>query len=335
MRGLWVTKYTDFNSLTIEELNRSPLKPNQLRILVKAAGVSFATNLVVSGKYQRRPPLPFTPGTECAGLVMEIGSGVKKFSPGDRVFAALDWGGYAEEAVSFEVNTYHLTDAISFAQATNFNSYATAKAALTWPRLLDVRSGDTLLVHGAAGALGLASIELGKILGAEVIATASNEDKLDVARAYGADHVINTSRDKFRDLVLEITCGRGVDKIIDPVGGHTFEQSLRCISFEGRICPIGFSSGIAAPALTNIILIKNISVVGLNFGTYYGWSPQDIRYESECLVRQIMNEFCVLSESGKIKPKVCEKYPLEMFREAMDHVISRRSIGRVVLSMNN
>ena len=334
MRGLLVKEYTDFNSLSIEELESPNLKPNQLRLLVKSAGVSFATNLMVSGRYQRKPPLPFTPGTECAGLVIEIGKNVKNFSVGDRVFAALDWGAYAEEAVSFEVNTYHLTDSISFAQATNFNSYATATAALNWSRLLDVQDGDTLLVHGAAGALGLASIELAKLLGAKVLATASNDEKLVFARDYGADHVINYSNGKFCDLVREITSGKGVDKIIDPIGGSVFDQSLRCIALEGRICPIGFTSGVAASALTNILLVKNISVVGLNFGTYYGWSPNDIRYQSEEMVRKIMNDFCIMSETNKIRPLVCAEYPLESFREAMLHVVSRRSIGRVVLSIN-
>lgn len=331
MRGLWVTEYTDFDRLSVEEIPQAALEPKQIRIRVHAAGVSFAANLVVAGKYQRKPPLPFTPGTECAGEVIECGTDVTRFKPGDRVFAALDWGAYAEEAVAWEVNTYPLTDALSFAQATNFNSYATAMAALTWPRLLNVQPGETLLVHGAGGALGLAAVELGKTLGATVIATASTEEKRTAAADHGADHVIDYSDGSFRDEVQEITGGNGADAILDPVGGEIFEQSLRCIAFEGRICPIGFTGGTAAPAPSNIILVKNISVVGLNFGTYYGWSPRDIRYEVEDRVRPIMEKFCQLANRGEINPEVCAEFPLDQFREAMALVTSRKSIGRVVL----
>ena len=329
MRGLWVTEYTDFDKLSVEDIPRPGLEPNQLRIRVRAAGVSFAANLVVAGKYQRKPPLPFTPGTECAGEVIECGADVTRFKPGDRVFAALDWGAYAEEALAYEVNSYSLTDALTYAQGTNFNSYATAMAALTWLRLLNVQAGETLLVHGAAGALGLAAVELGKVLGATVIATAGTAEKRAAAKQHGADHVIDYSDGAFRDEVLEITAGKGADAILDPVGGAVFEQSLRCIAFEGRICPIGFTGGAASPAPTNIVLVKNISVVGLNFGTYYGWSPNDIRYEAEDRVRAIMDRFCALADEGKINPEVCAEFPLDQFREAMALVTSRESVGRV------
>ena len=191
MRGLWVTEYTDFDKLTVEDVPQPPLEPKQVRIRVGAAGISFSANLVVTGKYQRKPPLPFTPGTECAGTVIECGPDVSRFKPGDRVSAALDWGAYAEEAVAWEVNTYAIPDNLSFPEATNFNSYATSCAALTWPRLLNVQPGETLLVHGAAGAIGLAAIEIGKLLGATVIATASTKEKCAAAEEHGADHIID------------------------------------------------------------------------------------------------------------------------------------------------
>lgn len=332
-RGLWVTEYTDFNKLTIEDIPSPPLEPKQIRLKVGAAGVSFSVNLMVAGKYQRKPPLPFTPGTECAGEVIETGSAVTRFKPGDRVCAALDWGAYAEEAVAFEVNTYPIPDNLSFAQATNFNSYATACAALTWPHLLNVQPGQTLLVHGAAGALGLAGIEIGKILGATVIAAASTKEKRTVASDHGADHVIDYSDGAFRNQVNDLTGGRGADAILDPVGGDVFDQSLRCIAFEGRIAPVGFTAGRAAQIPANIVLVKNISVCGLNFGTYYGWSPNDIRYEMEDRVRAIMNRFYDWAEAGAIRPHVCATFALDDFREAMALVVNRQSVGRVALVM--
>jgi len=335
IRGLLVTKYTDFNNLEINEIPRVNLGPKQVRIRVKAAGVSFSTKLVVEGKYQRKPPLPFTPGTECAGEIIEVGKDVSRFKPGDRIFAALDWGAYAEEAISEEVNTYHLTDSLNFSQAVNFNSYATAMAALTWPRLLNVQKGETILVHGAAGAVGLAALELGKILKTKVIGTVGSSEKQAEALKHGADHIIIHRDEDFRAKVLEFTNGNGANAILDPVGGHTFDQSLRCLAFEGRICPIGFTSGEANKIPSNIVLVKNISVVGLNFGTYYGWSPQDIRFESESLVRDIMERFCSFADLGLINPAVCAEFPLSSFQDAMSLVESRGSIGRVALVMNN
>lgn len=332
-RGLWVTDYTEFDNLTIEDIPRPALEPRQVRLKVGAAGVSFSANLVVAGKYQRKPPLPFTPGTECAGTVIEVGDDVTRFKPGDRVCAALDWGAFAEEAVAWEVNTYPIPDRMSFPEATNFNSYATSCAALTWPHLLNVQPGETLLVHGAAGAIGLAAIEIGKILGATVIATASTAEKRAAASNHGADHVIDYSDGDFRDAVNDLTDGRGANAILDPVGGDVFDQSLRCIAFEGRILPVGFTSGRAAQIPSNIVLVKNITVCGLNFGTYYGWSPKDIRYEMEERVRAVLDRFYRWAEAGAIHPHVCATFPLEQFKEAMALVLSRQSIGRVALVM--
>ena len=333
MRGLWVTEYTNFDKLTVEEIPRPALEPKQIRIKIAAAGISFSANLVVTGQYQRKPPLPFTPGTECAGTVIECAPDVTRFKPGDRVCVALDWGAYAEEAIAWEVNTYAIPDNLGFAEATNFNSYATSCAALTWPRLLNMQSGETLLVHGAAGAIGLAAIEIGKLLGTIVIATASTKEKCSAAKEHGADHVIDYSDGAFRDEVNAITHGRGADAILDPVGGDVFDQSLRCIAMEGRIAPVGFTAGRAAQIPANIVLIKNVTVCGLNMGTYYGWSPNDVRYEMEDRVRAILDQFYHWSKDDKIRPHVCAQFPLDDFREAMAMVTSRQSIGRVALVM--
>jgi NADPH2:quinone reductase len=266
--------------------------------------------------------------------VIECGSAVTRFRPGDRVCAALDWGAYAEEAVAWEVNTYPIPDSLGFAEAVNFNAYATSGAALTWPRLLNVQPGETLLVHGAAGAIGLAAIEIGKILGATVIATASSAEKRDAARDHGADHTIDYSTGDFREAVNAITDGRGADAILDPVGGDVFDRSLRCIALEGRIAPVGFTGGRASQIPANIVLVKNITVCGLNFGTYYGWSPNDVRYEMEDRVRALLDRFRQWAKDGMIRPHVCATFPLDGFREAMALVTSRQSIGRVALVMN-
>ena len=334
MRGLWVTEYSAFDNLTVEDIPAPELEPKQVRIKVGAAGVSFAANLVVAGKYQRKPPLPFTPGTECAGEIVECGAEVTRFKPGDRVCAALDWGAYAEEAVAWEVNTYAIADNLTFAQATNFNSYATSGAALTWPHLLNLQAGQTLLVHGAAGAIGLAAIDIAKIFGAQVIATASTEEKRQAALNQGADHVIDYSDGEFRDEVNNLTDGKGANAILDPVGGDIFDQSLRCIAMDGRICPVGFTSGRAAHIPSNILLVKNITACGLNMGTYYGWSPNDVRYEMEDRVRELMTDFGNWSANEMVKPRVCATFPLDDFKEEMDLVLSRKSIGRVAFEMS-
>lgn len=334
MRAIWVEDWKPFEELQLHEVPRPALGPRNVGLAVQAAGVSFATSLVVQGKYQRKPPLPFAPGTEVAGIVREVGAGVTRFRPGDRVCAMLDWGGLAEEAASLEVNTYKIPDALPFPEAISFtNSYGTSAAALTWPHLLNVQQGDWLLVHGAAGGVGIAAVEIGKILGATVIATASSEAKLDLVRAHGADHAINYRERDFRDAVLEITGGRGVDAVYDPVGGDVFMQSLRCMAPEGRIMPVGFASGTIPQIPANLLLVKNLTVCGLNMGYYAGWSPQDVRYEYEDRLRALMDQLFVWYEAGQIRPVAGSLFPLERFQEAMADVLGRKSLGRTAIVM--
>ena len=202
------------------------------------------------------------------------------------MLAVLDWGGLAEEAAALEVNTFAIPDSMEFRHAIPFtNSYHTSYAALCWPNMLRLAAGETLLVHGAAGGVGIAAVEIGKIVGARVIATAGSAEKLEAARQHGADHAINYREGDFREEVLAITGGRGADVIYDPVGGEVFDTSLRCIAFEGRIMPVGFAGGTIQQIPANILLVKTVTVVGMNFGTYVGWSPKDIRYEVEDRMR--------------------------------------------------
>ncbi len=335
MRAVWVEDWTPFENLTLADVPRPDIGPRQVRIKTQAAGVSFATSLVVEGKYQRKPPRPFAPGTEAAGIVTETGAAVTRFRPGDRVCAILDWGGLAEEAAANEVNTFKIPDKLPFPEAISFtNSYGTSAAAFTWPHLLQLKAGDRVLVHGAAGGVGLAAVEIGKILGATVIATAGSDEKLALARQHGADHAINYRTEDFRDKVLEITDGRGVDKVYDPVGGEVFMQSLRCMAPEGRIMPVGFASGTIQQIPANILLVKNLTVCGLNLGYYVGWSPDDVRYQYEDRMRALMDLMFGWYEARQINPVSGGVYPLERFQDAMAAVLGRQAQGRIAVVMN-
>ena len=334
MKGVLVHEWMPFEKLQLTELPCPVLSPRQVRIETRAAGVSFATSLVVQGKYQRRPPLPFVPGTEVAGIVVETGAETSRFKVGDRVCAVLDWGGLAEETCVAEDSVFALPDSLPFPQAIAFtNSYATSAAALTWPHLLNVKAGNWLLVHGATGGVGIAAIEIGKILGATVVATAGSDEKLAIARAHGADHAINYRTHDFREGVLALTGGRGVDAVYDPVGGEVFMQSLRCMAPEGRIMPVGFAGGEIPQIPANLLLVKNLTVCGLNMGLYYGWSPQDMRYVYETRVRANMTQLFDWFVAGRIHPVVGATYPLQDFQAAMADVLGRRAIGRIAIVM--
>lgn len=335
MRGVFVRDWMPFEQLSLEDLPSPTPGPRELRIRIQAAGMSFATSLVVQGKYQRKPPLPFVPGTEVAGIVAEVGAEATRFRVGDRVCAVLDWGGLAEEAIAKEVNVFALPPTLDFARAIAFtNSYATSAAALTWPHLLNVQRGQWLLVHGAAGGVGIAAVEIGRILGATVIATAGSEDKLDLARCHGATHAINYHTQNFREVVLALTNGRGVDAVYDPVGGDVFMQSLRCMAPEARIMPVGFAGGDIPQIPANLLLVKNLTVCGLNMGLYYGWSPVDLRYEYEDRVRANMNQLFHWFERDEINPVLGAAYRLEDFQLAMSDVLARRAVGRIAIVMD-
>lgn len=332
MKGVLVTEWSPFEKLQLVDVPKPVVGEREVLIEIKAAGVSFAASLVVQGKYQRKPPLPFVPGSEVAGVIAAVGPGVTRFTPGDRVCAVIDWGGLAEYATAKAVNVFAIPDSLSFARAIAFtNSYATSAAALTWPHLLNVQPGQWLLVHGASGGVGLAAVEIGKIRGTTVVATAGSPEKLQAVRAHGADHVINYRTEDFRARVLELTDGRGVDAVYDPVGGDVFMQSLRCMAPEGRIMPVGFAGGVTPQIPANLLLVKNLTVCGLNLGLYYGWSPNDMRDVYEERMRAVMTQLFTWFEAGKINPLVERTYPLTEFQSAMADVLSRRAIGRIAV----
>ena len=334
MKAMICSQWGEPEDLRLQEVERPPLKAGQVRIRIKAAGVSFATTLVIAGKYQRKPPLPFAPGTEASGVVIEVGPACKRLKVGDEVVAVLDWGGLAEETVAHEVNVFPKPRTVDFVEAIQLAiSYPTSAGALTWPMALDVHKGQTLLVHAAAGGVGMAAVEIGKILGATVIATAGGARKTAFAKAHGADHVIDYGTTDFREAVLKLTGGRGVDRVYDPVGGEVFAQSLRCLAVEGRICPIGFASGAIPQIPANILLVKSIAVMGFNYGYYAGWSPHDARFEEADRTFALMERIRGWCEAGLCRPHVDRTFRLDEAPQAMRALLQRNALGRLAVVM--
>ena len=334
MKAMICRQWGGPEDLRLEDVAQPALLPGQVRIAVRAAGVSFAATLVIAGKYQRKPPLPFAPGTEVSGVVVEVDMACKRVRVGDEVVAVLDWGGLAEEAVAHEVNVFPKPKNLGFVEAIALPiSYPTSAGALTWPMALDVQKGQTLLVHAAAGGVGMAAVEIGKILGATVIATAGGARKTAFAKAHGADHVIDYTTRDFRTEVLRLTDGRGVDRVYDPVGGEVFAQSLRCLAVEGRICPIGFASGTIPQIPANILLVKSIAVMGFNYGYYVGWSPHDARFEQAERTFALMERIRGWCEAGLCRPHVDRTFRLDQAAEAMRALLERSVTGRVAVVM--
>jgi NADPH2:quinone reductase len=331
MKALVCNAFGPWDTLSLEDIAPpGPLAANDVRIAVEYSSVSFAAGLLVAGKYQRRPPLPFVPGTECIGRVIEVGSAVTRIRPGMRVAATLDWGGYAGETVVAEYTVYPMPEEIDPKAAMHLPlSYGTAYGALVWAAQL--KPGETLLVTGAAGGVGTAAVQVGKALGARVIAVASSEDKRAFALAQGADVALPT--DGFRDQVKSLTGGRGVEVVFDPVGGPVFDTCLRCTAQYGRMLIIGFAQGEIQQVPANLLLVKNIALHGFYYGAYAGWGLADEREMRAPRVQAMMQVLFDWTASGRLKPQVSHSYPLERYREAMVAVHSRESRGKVVLEV--
>jgi len=309
--------------LRLETFASAPLAAGQVRVAVHAAGINFPDILMAAGEYQLKPELPFTPGVEAAGEVSEIARGVAGFAIGERVIVRMRHGAYADEVVVAPTQLARLPSNFDDAQGATFlAAHGTAHHALVDRG--ELRSGEVLLVHGAGGGVGLAAVEIGKLLGATVIAAASSEEKLGVARARGADHLVLTTREPFRDAVKRITDGRGADVVFDPVGGEIFESSLRCIAWGARILVIGFTGGIGL-ARTNLLLIKGASVLGVRAGEAARRNPA----AGEARIRTLLE----WAEAGKIGPHISHRLPLEDYAQAMRLLIDRKAIGRVALVM--
>jgi NADPH2:quinone reductase len=310
-------------SLRLESFAALPLAQGQVRVAIRAAGINFPDILMAAGEYQLKPPLPFTPGVEAAGDVVEVDGAAQGVSVGDRVIIKLRHGAYADEAVVAPSQLVPLPSNFDYAEGATFlAAHGTAYHALIDRGQL--QAGEVLLVHGAGGGVGLAAVEIGKMLGATVIAAASSEDKLAVARKKGADHVVLYGREPFRDAVKRITDGRGADVVFDPVGGEVFENSVRCIAWGARILVIGFTGGIGL-ARTNLLLIKGASVLGVRAGEAVRRNP--------ALGETRLKALSEWAEAGKIRPNISHRLPLQDFTPAMRLLIDRKAIGRVALVM--
>jgi NADPH2:quinone reductase len=308
--------------LRLEEVVSRPLRDGEVRVAIRAAGINFPDILMAAGEYQLKPELPFTPGVEAAGDVVEA-HGVTSLAVGDRVIVRMRHGAYADEAVVAPSQLTRMPGNFDYAEGATFlAAHGTAHHALVDRGQL--QPGEVLLVHGAGGGVGLAAVEMGKLLGATVIAAASSEDKLAVAKARGADHLVLYAREPFRDAVKRITEGRGADVVFDPVGGEIFENSLRCIAWGARLLVIGFTGGIGL-ARTNLVLIKGASVLGVRAGEAARKNP--------ALGQARLATLLQWAEQGRIRPNVSHRLPLEEFATAMRLLIERKAIGRVALVM--
>ncbi len=311
-------------TLAFEDVEAPALAPGSVRIAVHAVGVNFPDLLLIEGKYQVRPPFPFSPGMECAGIVTECGPGVGTPAPGSRVLAYLSYGAMAEVVVAPAECVIPIPDAMPFDAAAAFPVvYGTGYHALVGRAAL-VR-GETLLVQGASGGVGLSAVEIGKRLGATVIAAASSDEKLGLAQAHGADHVVNYRSEDLRERVKALTDGRGADVIYDPVGGDIFDASMRCIAWNGRLLVIGFASGRIAEAKTNIVLLKEISVVGVAWGAF--------AQRDRAANRAYFDDLFRWYEEGALKPRVSRHLPLADAPAALAGFQSRSVVGKQVLTV--
>ncbi len=314
----------DISVLRMDEVELSSPAPNEVRLALKACSINFPDILMVQGKYQFKPALPFAPGMEGAGVVAEVGSDVTTLKSGDRVVAGLRIGGFAEEVNVPAEACRPIPGNMDFVKAAAYPAaYLTAYVALVIRG--NLKAGETLLVHGSTGGVGMAAVDVGKLLGATVIATSASDEKLEVVKARGADHVLNVT-EGFREKVKELTGGKGADVIYDPVGGDVFDESVRCIAWNGRLLVIGFTSGRIPMVPVNMPLIKGFSVVGVRAGEYGRRDPEAGRANIKAIDE--------LAASGKIDPYVCATFPLERAVDAMRMLQDRKAVGKVVITMS-
>jgi NADPH2:quinone reductase len=296
----------------------------QVRISVRACGVNFPDVLMIAGKYQFQPPLPFSPGAELAGEILEVADDVAHLKVGQRVLALSSFGGMAEQVCVPSYMVIPIPDAMPFETAAAFLlTYGTSCHALKQRARL--QKGETLLVLGAAGGVGLAAVELGNLMGARVIAAASSAEKLAIAREYGASETINYTQESLKEKVKELTAGKGADVIYDPVGGELFDDCLRAVAWNGRILIVGFASGTIPKIPANLPLLKGASLVGVFWGRFAEMEP--------AVHRQNTQDLFDWYSSGDIRPKISETYPLEDAASAIGRLAERQAVGKVVVTI--
>ena len=325
MKAVLCKQFGPPESLAFEEVASPKAGPGEVVVSVKAASVNFPDVLIIQNKYQFKPPLPFSPGSELAGVVKEAGEGVKAFKPGDKVIAFTTFGAFAEEVKTEAARLLPLPPGMDFASGAAFLlTYATSDHALR--DRAQLKAGETLLVLGAAGGVGLAAIEIGKALGAKVIACASSDDKLAVCREHGADATINYATEDLRERIKALTDGKGVDVVYDAVGGPYTEPAFRSIAWRGRLLVVGFAAGEIPKLPLNLALLKGASVVGVFWGDFARREPRQFA-ES---VRQLAAWYA----EGKLRPHVSQTLPLAQAAEALKLMAARKVKGKLVLTVD-
>ena len=321
MRAVICRAWGAVETLTVEDVAPPAPGRGQVLIEVKATGVNYADSIMVAGKYQTRPAFPFSPGLETAGVVAACGEGVTRFVPGDRVMAILAYGGLAELALADEAETFAVPDAMPFDEAGAFPiAYMSSHVAIRWQGRLE--AGETLLVLGAAGGVGLTAVEIGKAMGARVIAGASTADKLAVARERGADETVNYATEKLTERVLALTGGKGADVCFDPVGGELFDAALSALGWGGRMLLVGFVGGIPQiPA--NRLLVKHRAALGSSL-RYFRWHAPD-------KLRRTVDELLGWYGEGKLRPCITHRLPLGKSVEAIRLLTDRKAHGKIVV----
>jgi NADPH:quinone reductase len=322
MKAMLCKQFGPPESLVLEEVAALKADKDKVVIDVKACGVNFPDTLIIQNKYQFKPELPFSPGGEVAGVVKQIGEGVTNVKVGDRVIAFTGWGGFAEEVVTDAARLIPIPDGMDFPTASAFvMTYGTSHHALK--DRAQIQPGETLLVLGAAGGVGLAAVELGKIMGAKVIAAASTDDKLAVCKQHGADELINYATQDLRERIKEVTGGKGVDVIYDAVGGAYTEPALRSMAWKGRLLVVGFAAGDIPKIPLNLTLLKGCSIVGVFWGDFTKREPKNNAAS--------LRELGMWYMQGKLKPHISASYPLARAADALNDMMNRKVMGKVVL----
>ncbi len=322
MKAVLCKAYGLPDQLVLEEVASPQAGNGQVVITVQACGVNFPDVLIIQGKYQFKPEMPFSPGSEVAGVIKQVGEGVRHFKEGDKVIALTSWGGFATEVVVDASRLSPMPDTMDFVTASAFMlTYATSHYALKDRAKL--RAGETLLVLGAAGGVGLAAVELGKVMGARVIAAASTDEKLAVCKQHGADELINYTKEDLRERIKSLTDGNGVDVVYDPVGGNFSEMALRSIAWEGRFLVIGFAAGDIPRIPLNLTLLKGCSIVGVFWGSFTARDPR--RHQEH------MQELVTWFAEGKLKLHISATYTLSQAAEALNAMMNRQVEGKIVV----
>ncbi|MBU3055020.1 NADPH:quinone oxidoreductase family protein [Pseudomonas indica] len=324
MKAVLCKAFGPAESLVLEDISSPEPKKNEILLEVYAAGVNFPDTLIIEGKYQFKPPFPFSPGGEAAGVVAAVGEKVQHVKPGDRVMALTGWGSFAEQVAVPGYNVMPIPAGMDFETAAAFGmTYGTSMHALK--QRANLQPGETLLVLGASGGVGLAAVEIGKAMGARVIAAASSAEKLEVAKRAGADELIDYSASSLKEEVKKLTGGQGADVIYDPVGGDLFDEAIRSIAWNGRLLVVGFASGRIPELPVNLALLKGAAVVGVFWGSFAQRQPQDNLANFQQL-------FAWHAE-GKLKPLVSQTFPLERAADAINALGQRKAVGKVVVNV--